>query len=119
MIVATLLCILALLGLVDGLLTWWGNYLNIPNLTLELVLGYICYPIAFLLGVPKRTDLPSDLPADIDILLVGRLIGLKIITVSSCSTSLLSPALSALSPFPRYMHSSSTPLSASRSTIPS
>jgi concentrative nucleoside transporter, CNT family len=82
MIVATLLCILALLGLVDGLLTWWGNYLNIPELTLELIFGYICYPIAFLLGVPKRDDLPPDTPADIDILLVGRLIGLKLITVS-------------------------------------
>ena len=72
MIVSTLLCILALLGLVDGLLTWWGNYLNIPELTLELIMGYICYPVAFLLGVPRNGDL----------VLVGRLIGLKLITVS-------------------------------------
>ena len=80
MIVSTLLCILALLGLVDGLLTWWGDYLNIPQLTLELIMGYLCYPIAFLLGVPRNGD----------ILLVGRLIGLKVITVCSSLNPLTS-----------------------------
>jgi concentrative nucleoside transporter, CNT family len=48
MIVATLLCILALLNLVDGLLTWWGHYINLDgeyDLTLELILGYVCYPM--------------------------------------------------------------------------
>lgn len=48
MIVATLLCIVALVNLVDGLLTWWGRYLNLQgeyDLTLELVIGYICYPM--------------------------------------------------------------------------
>ncbi|KAI9837113.1 MAG: hypothetical protein M1819_000764 [Sarea resinae] len=71
MIMATLLCILGLLGLVNGLLTWWGHYLNIndPPLTVELIVGYICYPIAFLLGVPRNGDLVK----------VGRLIGTKLI----------------------------------------
>lgn len=56
MILSTLLCIIALLGLANGLLTWWGRYLNISNppLTVELIMGYICYPIAFLLGVPRN-----------------------------------------------------------------
>ena len=71
MIIATLLCIIALLGLINGLLTWWGHYLNInnPPLTLQLILGYICYPIAFLLGVPRNGDL----------LKVAELIGVKIV----------------------------------------
>jgi concentrative nucleoside transporter, CNT family len=73
MIVATLLCIIAFIGLINGLLGWWGRYINItqdgdPYLTLELILGYICYPVAFLLGVP-RDDLQE----------VGELIGVKII----------------------------------------
>lgn len=74
MIVATLLCILAALGLVNGLLTWWGHYLNIndPPLTVQLLVGYICYPIAFLLGVPRTGDLYK----------VAQLIGIKIIAVS-------------------------------------
>ena len=73
MILATLLCIIALLGLANGLLTWWGRYLNInnPPLTVELIVGYICYPIAFLLGVPRNGDL----------LKVGQLIGTKLIAV--------------------------------------
>lgn len=71
MIAATLLCILALLGLINGLLTWWGHYLNIPELTIQLIVGYICYPIAWLLGVPKD-----------NLLLVGQLIGTKIVAVS-------------------------------------
>ncbi|CAG8905982.1 unnamed protein product [Penicillium egyptiacum] len=72
MITSTLLCIIALIGLVNGLLTWWGRYLNIndPPLTLELIVGYICYPIAFLLGVSR----------DKDLLKVGQLIGTKLVT---------------------------------------
>ncbi|KAJ5779718.1 hypothetical protein N7457_007438 [Penicillium paradoxum] len=72
MITATLLCIIALIGLVNGLLTWWGRYLNIndPPLTLELIVGYICYPIAFLLGVSR----------DGDLLKVAQLIGVKLVT---------------------------------------
>lgn len=74
MIVSTLLVIIALLNLVSGLLTWWGRYLGLNgeyDLTVQLIVGYICYPIAFLLGVPRR-----------DILHVARLIGLKIVAVS-------------------------------------
>jgi CNT family concentrative nucleoside transporter len=73
MIVTTLLCIIAFIALIDGLLTWWGRYINLDgeyDLTLELILGYICYPIAFLLGVSRQGQ---------DLLLVGRLIGIKVI----------------------------------------
>lgn len=75
MISATLLCIISLIGLINGLLTWWGRYINIdgPDLTLELILGYLCYPIAFFLGVSRDNN---------DIFLVAQLIGLKLITVS-------------------------------------
>ncbi|KAM0719336.1 hypothetical protein Q7P37_005241 [Cladosporium fusiforme] len=72
MIIATLLVIIALLHLVSGLLTWWGRYLGLTgdyDLTVQLIVGYICYPIAFLLGVPRGPDL----------LKVGELIGLKIV----------------------------------------
>lgn len=87
MIVASLLCILSLLAAVNAVLTWWGHYLNIGsfdpeekhNLTIQFVLGYLFYPVSFLLGVDRRGD---------DILLVGKLIGTKIITnefVAVCS----------------------------------
>jgi nucleoside permease NupC len=70
MIVASLLCILSLLGLVNGILTWWGNYLDIPKFTIQLILGYLFYPIAFLLGVQREGD---------DLLKVSQLIGIKVI----------------------------------------
>ncbi|KAF3924259.1 hypothetical protein ABW21_db0204942 [Orbilia brochopaga] len=68
MIMATLLCIIAFLGLCDGLLGWWGHYLNIPDLKVEQIVGYICFPIAFLLGVPRK-----------DLYTVAKLIGTKLI----------------------------------------
>lgn len=72
MIVTTLLCIIALLHFVDGLLTWWGRYIGLEgeyDLKLELILGYICFPIAWLLGVGNDKK---------ELLLVGRLIGIKV-----------------------------------------
>lgn len=69
MITSTLLCVLALLGLANGLLRWWGTYLNISNLSIEMIFGYLCYPIAFLLGVPRDGDLYK----------VAKLIGVKLI----------------------------------------
>ena len=73
-IIASLLCIIAMLGLINGLLTWWGGYISInePPLTITLILGYILYPVAFLLGVPRTGDL----------LKVAQLLGLKIVAVS-------------------------------------
>lgn len=70
MIIATLLCIIGLVSLINGLLGWWGAYFNISNpaLTLQLILGYILYPIAKLLGVSNS-----------DVRRVGELIGQKII----------------------------------------
>ncbi|KAL9031963.1 MAG: hypothetical protein Q9196_000036 [Gyalolechia fulgens] len=97
MILATLLCILALLGLANGLLTWWGRYLNIndPPLTVELIVGYICYPIAFLLGVPRNGDL----------LKVGQLIGTKLIANEFVAYTNLQtdPAYADLSPRSRLI----------------
>ncbi|KAK9421847.1 hypothetical protein SUNI508_05448 [Seiridium unicorne] len=71
MIVSTLLCIIAFVGLINGFIGWWGKYFNIidPPLTLQLILGYILYPVAWLLGVPKQ-----------DLRAVGELIGIKVIT---------------------------------------
>lgn len=97
MILATLLCIIALLGLANGLLTWWGRYLNInnPPLTVELIVGYICYPIAFLLGVPRNGDL----------LKVAQLIGTKLVANEFVAYTALQtdPAYADLSPRSRLI----------------
>ncbi|KAK7471168.1 hypothetical protein VKT23_002579 [Stygiomarasmius scandens] len=57
-IVANTLVYLSLLSLVNGLLTWIGQGFGIHNLTLQLILGYVFYPLPFLLGVPNADILP-------------------------------------------------------------
>lgn len=54
-------------------MTWWGGYLGIEGFTLEMVLGYRLYPVAFLLGVSREGE---------DIYRVTELIGLKLISKS-------------------------------------
>ncbi|KAI5858828.1 Na+ dependent nucleoside transporter C-terminus-domain-containing protein [Tricharina praecox] len=71
MIMGTQMCIIAFIALIDALLSWWGYYLNISDgLTLEMILGYLLYPVSFLLGVSRHGD---------DIYRVAQLIGLKLI----------------------------------------
>ena len=73
MIISTVLVIIAAIAFIDGILTWWGRYINLDgeyDLTLELILGYLCYPIAFLLGVRRDST---------ELRLVGQLIGIKVI----------------------------------------
>lgn len=47
------MCIIALVALINGILTWFGKFWNIDALTLDLILAYILYPVTFLLGVPR------------------------------------------------------------------
>ncbi|KAF8859969.1 H+/nucleoside cotransporter [Acephala macrosclerotiorum] len=71
-VIAILASVIAFIALLDGLLTWWGEYINIgpeTPLTLELIASYLLYPVAFMLGVPRNGDL----------LKVARLIGVKIL----------------------------------------
>jgi len=52
-ILANVLTILSLVAACNGLLTWIGRGFGIHQLTLQLILGYIMYPIAFFMGVPR------------------------------------------------------------------
>ncbi|KAF9241643.1 Na+ dependent nucleoside transporter C-terminus-domain-containing protein [Melanogaster broomeanus] len=67
-ILTNVLIILSLVATINGVLTWVGRGFGIHQLTLQLVLGYIGYPIAFFLGVPSA-----------EILRVSQLLATKII----------------------------------------
>ncbi|ORX72113.1 hypothetical protein DL89DRAFT_244494 [Linderina pennispora] len=69
LILATVIALVSLVNAVDFLLTWLGQFIAIPDLTLELILGYIFYPFTWLLGVPGQ-----------DVLKVSKLLGLKLIS---------------------------------------
>lgn len=49
---AMLLAFIALIALLNGILGGIGGWFNNPNLSLELILGWLFSPLAFLIGVP-------------------------------------------------------------------
>ncbi|KAJ7497101.1 Na+ dependent nucleoside transporter C-terminus-domain-containing protein [Mycena latifolia] len=57
-ILTNVLTVLSLVATINGLLTWIGRGFGIHALTLQLVLGYIFYPVTFFLGVPRAEILP-------------------------------------------------------------
>ena len=65
---AMLLAFIALIAMVNGILSWGGGLFEYPQLSLELITGYLFAPIAFLLGVPW-----------VDCMAVGTLLGKKLI----------------------------------------
>ncbi|MDR5617256.1 NupC/NupG family nucleoside CNT transporter [Arsenophonus sp.] len=49
---AMLLAFVALIALLNGILSVIGGWIHIPGLSLELILGWIFAPIAYLIGIP-------------------------------------------------------------------
>lgn len=80
-IAAMLLAMIGLVTLVNNALGGLGSFVGIP-LSLELILGWIFSPLAFLLGVPAA-----------DITIAGSMIGKKIILNEFVAYSALSPYL--------------------------
>ncbi|KAF8747678.1 H nucleoside cotransporter, partial [Rhizoctonia solani] len=67
-ILCNVLTVLALVYVIDGLLTWVGKGFGIHHLTLDLIFGYLFYPITFLIGVPRN-----------ELLRVARLLATKLV----------------------------------------
>lgn len=49
---AMLLAFIALIAMLNGMLGWVGGWIGLPHLTLQLILGHLFAPLAFILGVP-------------------------------------------------------------------
>jgi len=90
MIVTNVLVIVALVALIDALLGWFGGFIQVPQLSISLVLGYLFYPIAALLGVPSN-----------DIYLVAQLIGTKVVQNEFVAYTALSMDAQYISMSPR------------------
>jgi CNT family concentrative nucleoside transporter len=67
-VAAMLLAFIALIALLNGLLSGIGNFFGFPNLTFEFLMGYLNAPVAWLLGVPWE-----------DCLKVGSILGKKLV----------------------------------------
>lgn len=67
-VAAMLLAFIALIAMLNGMLGWVGGLLGFPNLSFELIMGYLNAPVAWLLGVPWE-----------DCLTVGAMLGKKLV----------------------------------------
>ncbi len=67
-VAAMLLAFIALIAMLNGMLSFAGGVFGIPQLSFELLMGYINAPVAWLLGVPWD-----------DCLTVGAILGKKLI----------------------------------------
>lgn len=60
-ILTNVLTVLSLVAVINGLMTWIGRGFGLHgdyDLTLQLVIGYIFYPVTFFMGVPRSEILP-------------------------------------------------------------
>jgi CNT family concentrative nucleoside transporter len=65
---AMLLAFIALIAMLNGMLSWVGGWVGYPHLSFELLIGYLNAPVAWLLGVPWE-----------DCLVVGSMLGKKLV----------------------------------------
>lgn len=49
---AMLLAFIALIAMGNGIMGWLGGWFGYPDLTIEVILGYVFSPLAYLIGVP-------------------------------------------------------------------
>lgn len=50
---ANVLTVVSLVSTINGLLTWIGKGYGIHQLTLQLILRYVFYPVVFFMGTPR------------------------------------------------------------------
>lgn len=65
---AMLIAFIALIAMLNGIIGWFGGFFGQPDLTMEIILGYVFRPLAFLIGVPWSESLTA-----------GSLIGQKLV----------------------------------------
>ncbi len=83
---AALIAFLALIALFNGLLGWGLGLIGIEGITLELLLGYLFAPVAWLIGVPSQ-----------DIATIGSLFGVKMVANEFVAFQMLSDIINGVS----------------------
>ena len=84
---AMLLAFVGLIALVNGLFGGVGGWFGFPELTLEMILGYLFAPLAFIIGVPWS-----------DALVAGSFIGQKLVVNEFVAYLNFAPYLSEAAP---------------------
>jgi CNT family concentrative nucleoside transporter len=81
---ALLLAFVALIALGNDVIGWFGGLVGIPDLTLQAIFGWVCAPLAFVMGVPWSEARE-----------VGSLIGVKTVLNEFIAYQQLSEAIGA------------------------
>ena len=58
-IAASLIAFLAFIAFLNGVLGWLGSLVSFPCLSFEFLLGWIFYPLAAIMGVPRGSRCPE------------------------------------------------------------
>lgn len=82
---AMLLAFIALIALLNGILGFIGGWFGFDDLSLELILGYLFSPLAFVIGVPWK-----------EALIAGNFIGQKLILNEFVAYSAFAPTIPGL-----------------------
>ena len=53
----SLIAVLAFIGFLNGVLGWFGSLVGFQGLTIELILGKIFVPLAWVMGTPAEVTL--------------------------------------------------------------
>ena len=83
---AMLLAFIALIALINGILTGVGGWFGLENVTLENILGYVFAPLAFVIGVPWEEAVKA-----------GSFIGQKLVLNEFVAYSNFGPVIDTLS----------------------
>lgn len=86
-VIAMLISFVALVALVNALLGWAGGWVSLPNLSLQMVFGWILAPVAWCLGVTWR-----------DAAAIGNLLGTRVVLNEFIAYAQLGPMKATLDP---------------------
>ncbi|KRX27741.1 Sodium/nucleoside cotransporter 2 [Trichinella nelsoni] len=75
-IIANLIVFIAILTFINSVILWLGNMVDIDDLSLEKILGYIFFPIAFFMGVSDSMDISKRVE---ETMYVAELMGIKVV----------------------------------------
>ncbi|WP_162047051.1 NupC/NupG family nucleoside CNT transporter [Vibrio taketomensis] len=84
---AMLIAFVGLIALINGMLGGIGEWFGMPDLTLQLILGYVFSPLAFLIGVPMDEAITA-----------GSFIGQKLVINEFVAYLNFTPVMAELSP---------------------
>uniref|UniRef100_A0A5S6Q4F7 Sodium/nucleoside cotransporter n=1 Tax=Trichuris muris TaxID=70415 RepID=A0A5S6Q4F7_TRIMR len=75
-IAANLIVFISMLSFLNATISWLGHMVDIEDLSFEKILGYVFFPIAFLMGVSTATDMAERVA---ETTIVAELLGTKVV----------------------------------------